>query len=133
MKPRLEVERRGRSTPFRVLVVEDEFLVSLLLEEELRSLGCTIVGPFKRLAEASAASHREDFDLAILDINLDGEMVYPLADELAVRRVPFVFVSGYDSPSLPDRFRGHPCIAKPYDGIELASQVKRLLVALGRN
>ncbi len=54
--------------PLRVLVVEDEFLVSLLLDEELRSLGRTIAGPFKRLAEAFAASRREDFDLAILDI-----------------------------------------------------------------
>ena len=112
-----------------MLVVEDEFLVSLLLEEELRSLGCTIVGPFKRLAEATAASRREVFDLAILDINLDGEMVYPLADDLAACNVPFVFVSGYNSPSLPEQFSGRPCVAKPYETFTLASEVTRLLAA----
>jgi DNA-binding response OmpR family regulator len=99
----------------RVLIAEDEFLVGLQLEEDLRSAGCSIVGPFSTLETATLAARRERFDLALLDINLNGEPVYPLADELSARVVPFIFLSGYLSAALPERFRGTPQIAKPHD------------------
>jgi CheY-like chemotaxis protein len=126
MKPRPETQK-GLSPAARVLIAEDEFLVSLLLEEELRSLGCSIVGPFKRVAEAVAASRSQAFDFAILDVNLGGEMIYPLADELEARNVPFIFTSGYGSMSLPERFRAHVCLTKPYDGAALVNEISRLL------
>jgi CheY-like chemotaxis protein len=89
----------------RILIAEDEFLVGIQLEEELRSAGCSIVGPFSTLEKATLAARREGFNLALLDINLNGERVYPLADELSARGVPFIFLSGYLSTALPERFR----------------------------
>jgi CheY-like chemotaxis protein len=115
----------------RVLVAEDEFLVALLLEEELRSLGCSIVGPFTNLAMATQASRRDPFDLAILDINLSGELVYPLADELLAREVPFLLLSGYGAANLPERFRTSPRLAKPYDPAALVREIRRILPELG--
>lgn len=113
----------------RVLVVEDEFLVALLLEEELRALGLSMVGPFMSVAAAIEACRREQYDLAILDINLRGEMVFPVADELRALGAPFLFVSGYGEMNLPERHRGAPCLAKPCDQAALAREVERLLSA----
>ena len=90
----------------RILIAEDEFLVGVQLEEDLRSAGWSIVGPFSTLETATLAARRERFDLALLDINLNGIPVYPLADELHARGTPFIFVSGYLSAALPERFRG---------------------------
>ncbi len=111
----------------RVLVAEDEFLVALLLEEELRLNGCSVVGPFTTLAVALQAARREAFDLAILDINLNGEMVYPLADELLARGAPFLFVSGYGSVNLPERFKPLPRVPKPYDPAALLREIRQIL------
>jgi len=125
--------RRDRSAfkGLRVLVVEDEFLLALLLEEELVSAGCSVVGPFSGLAQAMEAARRETFDLAILDINLNGEMVYPLADELSGSGVPFIFMSGYGLSNLPERFRTAPRIAKPYDPAILVREMQRALPGAG--
>ena len=108
----------------RILVAEDEFLVGIQLEEDLRSAGCSIIGPFTTLEIATQASRRERFDLAILDVNLNGNMVYPLADELSARGVPFIFLSGYISANLPERFKQAPQIAKPHDPAALLKQVR---------
>jgi len=99
----------------RILLAEDETLVAVLLEEDLRSAGYAIVGPFARLAKAIQASRRETFDLAILDVNLQGEMIFPLAEELRARGIPFLLLSGYGPTSLPEQFRRAPRIPKPYD------------------
>jgi two-component system, response regulator PdtaR len=99
----------------RVLVVEDEFFLGLLIEETLHSVGCSMLGPFTNLALALQAARQEEFDLAILDINLQGEMVYPLADDLIERGIPFVFLTGYGPTDLPERYRPLPRVHKPYD------------------
>jgi DNA-binding response OmpR family regulator len=111
----------------RVLVAEDEFLVALLLEEELNSLGCLILGPYTTVSRATRASNVEDFDLAILDINLAGELVYPLADDFTTRGVPFLFLSGYGSADIPERFRSTVRVAKPYEPSALAAAITALL------
>lgn len=111
----------------RVLVAEDEFLVALLLEEELHSLGCLILGPYTTVARAAQASRTEQFDLAILDVNLAGELVYPLADDLTMRDVPFLFLSGYGPADIPERFRSSVRVAKPYDPSALAAAITALL------
>jgi DNA-binding response OmpR family regulator len=111
----------------RVLIAEDEFLVGMQLEEDLRSAGCSIVGPFSTLESAMQASRRERFDLAILDVNLNGDMVYPLADELSARGVPFVFLSGYVSGDLPARFRGSPHLTKPHDPAVLSKEIQLIV------
>jgi DNA-binding response OmpR family regulator len=108
----------------RVLIAEDEFLVSVQLEEDLRSAGCSILGPFSTLEAATRASHSERFDLAILDINLNGRRVYPLADELSARGVPFIFLSGYIATDLPERFRGMPHITKPHEPAALLKEIR---------
>lgn len=108
----------------RVLIAEDEFLVGIQLEEDLRSAGCAIVGPFATLEAAIRASRGERFDLAILDINLNGTRVYPLADELAARAIPYIFLSGYLPTDLPERFRRSPQIAKPHDPAALIREVR---------
>jgi DNA-binding NarL/FixJ family response regulator len=111
----------------RVFVVEDEFLLSMQIEEELLSRGCSMIGPFSKLADAIAAAPRHQFDLALLDINLNGEMVYPLADELMRRRIPIVMVSGYGTSNIPERFRATPRVPKPYDPKVLFETIRQAL------
>ena len=113
----------------RILIVEDEFLVALQLEDDLKTLGGETVGTYGDLKSATDAARREEFDVAVLDINLNGRLVYPLADELAARGVPFIFVSGYSMANLPERFRAAPRIAKPYSVAALVSEVRS---AVGR-
>jgi len=98
-----------------ILLVEDEFLLALQLEELLQSRGATVRGPYRKLDEAMKAALHEEFDFAILDINLNGTMVYPLADHLLVRGNPFLFLSGYSLSNLPDRFRAVTRLNKPCD------------------
>src|ERR1700712_3042124 len=103
----------------RVLLVEDEMLVSLLIEDLLTEQRCVVVGPFGRLPEAIAAARSEDIDLAILDVNIAGLKVYPVAEILASRRIPFLFVSGYGETAVPhDRPKWRVC-SKPFRSMEL--------------
>jgi DNA-binding response OmpR family regulator len=119
------------ATGKRVLVVEDEFLLAMQLEEELLAAGCTVLGPYKNLAEAMRALHGDSFQLAILDVNLSGEMVYPLADELAARGIPFVFLSGYGASNLPQRFRAAHRVSKPFDTPTLFKAIRQALSRQG--
>ena len=98
-----------------ILLVEDEFLLALQLEELLHSRGAIVRGPYRKLDEAMKAALHEEFDFAILDINLNGTMVYPLADHLLARGNPFLFLSGYSLSNLPDRFRAVTRLNKPCD------------------
>ena len=110
----------------RIFVVEDEFFAAVLLEQELHAAGWATVGPFSTLKQARTAAETEQFDLALLDINLKGEMVYPLADELAARGIPFIFVSGYLSRDLPERFQARPKISKPYNTTTLRREIEKI-------
>ena len=113
----------------RLLVAEDEFLVYLALEEELRGNGFVVAGPYSSLFATQEALGREQFDLALLDINMGGEMIWPIADELISRKIPFLFLTGYSAESLPERFRETPRLCKPYDPAELLKQIRALLAA----
>jgi CheY-like chemotaxis protein len=115
----------------RVLVVEDEMIVAWLLEDMLTDLGCTVVGPAARVDQALAMIDAESIDAALLDLNLNGEMSYPVADALAARGVPFVFSTGYDKDRLPDGYRGVPVLQKPYRPSELADALAKLLMQGG--
>jgi DNA-binding response OmpR family regulator len=99
----------------RVLVVEDEFLIGLVLEQDLRDAGHEVVGPFRDLPSAFTAAENQRFDFAILDVNLNGQPVYPLADKLIERGIRFAFLSGYLARDLPVRFRDVGRLSKPYD------------------
>jgi CheY-like chemotaxis protein len=105
----------------RVLVVEDEYLIRMLLEDMLDELGYEVVGAVGSIAEASTLATGGEFDAAILDVNLDGEEIYPVADILAARKTPFVFVTGYGEQSLPERYRGRPTLQKPFQADQLKS------------
>lgn len=111
----------------RVLVVEDEFLLGLSLLEDLTQAGACVVGPVSTLGEALAAASCEAFDLALLDINIRGEMSFPVADALLARNVPLIFLTGYDVEVLPERLRQLPRLGKPYDPKELASALGQVV------
>jgi DNA-binding response OmpR family regulator len=111
----------------RILVVEDEFLLACTLEEELRDRGYDVLGPFGSLSDAAKAARSEAFDAAVLDVNLSGTMVYPLADELAARRIPIVFLSGYGFGMIPQRLAAHPRLAKPSDPDLLDRALRRAI------
>lgn len=98
----------------RILIVEDDALLALNLQDFVENLGCSVVGPTGRLSEAFAIIDAEHIDGAMLDINLHGEMVYPLADRLAERDIPMLFCSGYAFTSaVPRRFAHYPQVSKP--------------------
>jgi len=98
----------------RILVVEDEYLLADDLAQELRDAGAEVLGPVATVGDAQTIiGSGEQVDAAVLDVNLRGEMVFPLADELTARRVPFAFITGYDSTTLPPRFADTPRFAKP--------------------
>jgi CheY-like chemotaxis protein len=98
----------------RILVVEDEAAISLLLEDMLLDFGCEVIGPAARLSAALEAVSREQVDLAILDVNVAGEPIYPVAEALAQRSIPFVFSTGYGSAGIRDTFRDRPVLQKPF-------------------
>ena len=97
----------------RVLLVEDEMILMMMLEDILEDLGC-VVTKAARLAKAVAMAETDAFDGAILDINLVGEAVFPVAAILKRRGIPFLFATGYHREGLPAEFADQPVLAKPY-------------------
>ena len=98
----------------RVLIIEDESLVAMLLETVLEDLGCTPIGPAATVDEGLRLIENHDPDAALLDVNVAGHQVFPAAEALKAKGVPFVFSTGYGEGGLPDEWRGHPTIQKPF-------------------
>jgi DNA-binding response OmpR family regulator len=113
----------------RVLVVEDEFLVASLIEDILESAGCVVSGPMPRVADALSAMDRENYDAAILDVNLAGDRIDPVAEALSRRNVPFMFVTGYGAGGLPVDFAERPRVCKPFRVADLLGVLSNLLHA----
>lgn len=111
----------------RILVVEDEYLIRMLLEDMLTDLGYEIAGAVGTIAEASELAAKADFHCAILDVNLAGQEVYPVAEILAKRGLPFVFVTGYGEGSLADPYRDRPALQKPFQAEQLKNTIASLL------
>lgn len=109
----------------RVLLVEDESLVAMLIEDALHDLGCAAISVASTLDEALRKASSSDFDIAILDVNLNGAPAFPVAELLARRRVPFVFSTGYGVSGVPESFRTVPILAKPFK----ENEVERALEA----
>lgn len=99
----------------RVMIVEDEALVAMVVADAVTELGFSVIGPFSRPADAIAAMKDREIDAAILDVNLGGEMVYPVAEKLVERGVPIVFVTGYGIESIDRRFTRFPILQKPIE------------------
>jgi two-component sensor histidine kinase/DNA-binding response OmpR family regulator len=111
----------------RLLLVEDELVVGLFMQDLLKTIGYRPTEPIARLSEAIHAATKERFEGAILDMNLNGEIVYPLAELLTQQRVPFLFVTGYGQHSLDPRFTRVPVLQKPVVQDELAGALSRVL------
>jgi CheY-like chemotaxis protein len=105
----------------RVLVVEDEYFLADDLAQVLETLGAQVVGPVPTLEKALALLAGERVDAAVLDINLKGQAVYPVADVLREQGVPFVFATGYDQRSIPDTYKDVPRWEKPFRPKDLAT------------
>ena len=110
----------------RVLVVEDEVLVGMMVEEMLHALGYQLAALSTHLDEALVLAATAAFDVALLDINLNGRPSFPVADAIRARGLPFLFATGYGSRILPDPHRDAPILQKPFSRVEL----KRALDAL---
>lgn len=110
-----------------ILLVEDEALVAMLLEELLNEMGCHAVQIASRVETALSSIAAKTFDIAILDVNLKGETSYPIADLLELHKIPFVFATGYGIQVVPEKYRWHTVLQKPFRKPELE---EALLAAL---
>ena len=112
----------------RVLVIEDESLVAMLLETILDDMGCTVVGPESNIDDGLiAATSEAALDAALLDVNVAGREVFPVAEALKARGVPFVFSTGYGEAGLPEHWRGHPTIQKPFTEAAIRDALLKVL------
>jgi CheY-like chemotaxis protein len=118
-------------TGTRVLLVEDEALVAMLLEDMLADQGCSVVATGARLDEALTHANNMalEFDVALLDLNLAGESTFSVAAVLAARNIPFAFSTGYGASGLPPEWRDRPTLQKPFT---VDDMTKALRQALGR-
>jgi CheY-like chemotaxis protein len=111
----------------KVLLLEDEAIIAFAVEDMLTDIGCIVVGPALRLTEALELVETAQIDAAVLDVNINSERSYPVAEELQRRGVPFLFATGYDREGL--EWPGAPAdvIAKPYRRDQLEAALERLL------
>ncbi len=104
----------------RVLVVEDEIMIRMLLQDMLDDLGHTLTGEAGDIDEALALARQADFDIAILDVNLNGQPILPVVEVLVERGLPFVFATGYGQHGVPQPYRMMPTLQKPFQADALA-------------
>src|SRR5476651_1944546 len=108
----------------RVLIVEDEIIVALFLEDLLTEFGYEVAGVAGQLDDAMARA--PDYDVAVLDVHLNGRNVFDFADTLAARGTPFVFATGYGERGIPERHRTRPVLQKPF----VPDDLKRVLARI---
>ena len=122
----MDVDASSPMEGLRILVVEDMLLVADEIEHLLGHFGCEVVGPVMRVADALAAIKQRPPDGALLDVNLNGETGYAIADDLFKRGIPFIFMTGYDINYLLADYRGLPCIQKPFTADELRTMMEKI-------
>ena len=113
----------------RVLIVEDEIVVALFLEDLLAEFGYEVAGVAGQLDDAMARA--PDYDVAVLDVHLDGRTVFDFADSLAARGTPFVFATGYGERGIPERHRGRPVLQKPFQPGDLKQVLAQIVAERG--
>lgn len=118
---------RERLAGRRILVVEDEVILAWALQDMLAGYGCVVVGPAAGVSDALELIGREAIDAAVLDVNLNREKCYPVADALANKGIPFVFSTAYSAESLEEGYRQHPSVQKPHSAPDLADALAALL------
>lgn len=109
----------------RIFIVEDETLVAMLLEDMLEDTGCELAASVCRVSQALdlISEGKTEFDAAILDVNVAGEQIFPVAEALAKQSKPFAFATGYGEGGLPETWRNRPTLQKPFN----ISDVQRVL------
>lgn len=117
------------TAPQRVLIVEDEVLVGMVLEDMLDMLGHKVIANCASLADAEGAVSTGDYDLAIVDVHVGGDPVFPLADAISAAGKPLIFATGSSSGSLPERFRMAIVLEKPYAFAAVEAAVAALVPA----
>ncbi len=115
----------------RVLVVEDEMLLAMLIEDMLTDLGFEVVGPAMRLETALSLANEEAIDCAILDVNLNGKQSFPVADILRERGIPFFFATGYGKQGLNETHKDTFTLKKPFAARELRQALTGCLAGVG--
>ena len=118
-----------RSEELRVFIVEDETLVAMLLEDMLADLDCTVVGPASRVPSALELAENAEFDVAILDVNVAGQEIYPVAEILARRGIPFAFATGYGNGGVRENWRDRPTVQKPFLRAQIEDVLNQALAA----
>lgn len=117
----------------RVFVLEDESLVLFNIEDILGDLGCAIVGPAMRLEQAEEMFEQAAAaDLAILDVNISGRPVFPLAQRLRERGLPLIFATGYGRAGLPEEWQDAPVLQKPYTAADVVAAMQELTATTDR-
>lgn len=114
------------ATPTRVFIIEDEFMLVMLLEELLPTLGYEVAGTAASLDQALGQLPALDTDMAVVDVNLAGTESFPVADALRERGIPFLFTTGYGQEGLPERFADTPVLAKPFRRHDIEAALARL-------
>ncbi len=104
----------ARTSGRSVFLVEDEVMIRMMVADMLEELGYRVVAEAGDIAEALKLAQSADFDLAILDVNVNGKVISPVADVLAARDRPFIFATGYGSSGLPAEYRDRPALQKPF-------------------
>lgn len=114
-------------TRFKVLVVEDEAIISFLIEDMLRDLGYAAIAHVGSVHEALSRIAAEPPDFVLLDVNLGGELAFPIAERLEAESIPFLFATGYGRKGIPESWASRPVIEKPFDTDLLALALQELL------
>lgn len=118
----------SKLTAAKILIAEDELLIAVDLAEAFEQEGARVLGPASSLARAMAMlKSAENVDFGVLDLNLGGELIYPLADALAARDVPFMFTTGYGEDAIPPRFDHVVRLEKPATGEAAVAIAKQIL------
>lgn len=114
----------AEAAKLKVIIIEDESIVAMMIEDLIVDMGHEVVGTAGRLEPALALVRETAVDFAIVDVNLNGELTYPVADVLKARGVPFVFATGYGVAGLKDEWKSNPVLQKPFQPEDLERAIK---------
>jgi CheY-like chemotaxis protein len=116
-----------RSAGSSVFLVEDEVMIRMMVADMLQELGYSVAAEAGEINEAIRLAQSTDFDLAILDVNVNGKVISPVADLIRARNLPFIFATGYGSSGLPEEYRDRPALQKPFQIETLARVIDNTL------